>query len=146
MEKDFNELTGKTIVLIKGLKSDSNEVIFICNDCSVYRMYHEQDCCESVEINDVCGDVEDLLYTPVLKAEVRTNVDVPPVDEWEESYTWTFYELATIKGSVTIRWYGCSNGYYSESVDFIKMDKEDAKQMIIDSFDDSFCKEFLDNL
>jgi hypothetical protein len=38
-----------------------------------------------------------------------------------ESFTWTFYRLGTIKGDITIRWYGSSDGWYSESVSFKKI-------------------------
>ena len=83
---------------------------------------------------DIVGDIEDLIGSPLLMAEEVTNeqninpagVEVP---EDQDSFTWTFYKLATIKGYVTIRWYGQSNGYYSESVSFEKIQSDLERQL-----------------
>lgn len=115
-EVPFSFLIGKVITEIKGLEKDGDEVYFKCIDGTSFKMLHEQDCCESVSINDVCGDVADLLNTPILVAEESTKEGDPAYG----SSTWTFYKLATIKGSVDIRWYGESNGYYSERVSFFQ--------------------------
>jgi hypothetical protein len=122
----IKDLIGKILTEIQ--KSD-DELIFICSDGTKYKMYHEQDCCESVSIEDISGDLNDLIGTPILKAEDVSNYkpdseeDIKKTEETNEwgSCTWTFYKLATIKGYVDIRWFGESNGYYSESVDFIQV-------------------------
>lgn len=87
-----------------------------------YEFYHEQDCCEHVRIEDICGNLEDLQGSPILLAEEIWNEeqDRPPSENCE-SYTWTFYKFATMKGYVDVRWLGESNGYYSERVDFRKI-------------------------
>jgi hypothetical protein len=53
--------------------------------------------------------------------EESTSGENPPgvKVEYQNSFTWTFYRFGTVKGYVTVRWYGESNGYYSESVDFM---------------------------
>jgi len=74
---------------------------------------------------DIAGDINDLIGSPILLAEVVTNENENPpgveILEYQESFTWTFYKLSTKKGSVTISWYGESNGYYNESVTFTKI-------------------------
>jgi hypothetical protein len=122
---DISELLGKTLVRIDGLSKGSERVEFIPAEGPRYVMHHQQDCCEMVDLEDVCGDVADLLGSPILLAEEVVSDADPPGFEmseddkaWRESFTWTFYKLATINGFVTIRWYGESNGYYSEGVDF----------------------------
>ncbi len=83
---------------------------------------HYQECCESVYIQSIAGNLSDLEGSRLLMAEQVSsdNEGRSPVDdeyEWGEVEEWTFYKFATIKGYVTVRWYGVSNGYYSTGVD-----------------------------
>lgn len=115
----FEILKGKTIIDLDINKDNTkreDQIVFTCSDGVAYRMCHHQDCCEDVVIEEFIGEREWLIGSPVLVAEERSNSESG--QNRGNSETWTFYEIATLKGSVTIRWYGSSNGYYSESVDF----------------------------
>lgn len=120
---DIRHMVGKTFVAVDR-SSDDTELKFVLEDGSYYHMYHEPDCCESVTIEDICGDLSDLIGTPVLIAEdVSSNHEVyamiRPIKSdlfHDDSETWTYYKIDTCKGGVTIRWFGTSNGYYSEDV------------------------------
>ena len=114
MDKDVSELLGKTLTNI-AVSKDKDEIVFTTDDGTQYIMHHDQSCCESVTVEDIIGELEDLIGSPILMAEEITQKGE---DKDYESYTWTFYKFATIKGYVTIRWYGYSNGYYSEEVTF----------------------------
>lgn len=139
MNAEISELVGKVLVSIE---NKGDELIFNCESGEKYKLYHSQACCESVTIEDICGDLEDLIGVPIIKAEEVSNDDFVNAFESKfhkvegsysekddegnykpESYTWTFYKFATIKGYVDIRWFGESNGCYSESVDFKKADE-----------------------
>ena len=125
-DTNFSDLVGKTLTKIEGCEKGSNEIKFYASDGTVWRMYHDQDCCESVMVEDVCGDVTDLIGSPILRASEDSNSDTPPgvsVPELcDDSFTWTFYNIGTFKGHVTIRWFGTSNGYYSEDVSLYRQD------------------------
>lgn len=117
---DFAELLGKTLTSAENVNDE--EIVFETTDGVRYTQYHSQDCCENVRVESIVGDLADLIGSPILQAEEATSADHPAdyVSSYDDSFTWTFYKLATIKGSVTIRWLGESNGYYSESVDLRK--------------------------
>lgn len=123
LDVDFSELVGKTIVGVLGKVGD-DEFTIETKDGQTYVMHHERNCCESVRIEDIAGDLNDLLGTPILEAEEVSSDKDPEgyvnTDTWRDSFTWTFYKLRTIKGGVTLRWLGESNGYYSESVTFTR--------------------------
>ena len=118
----LQDLVGRVLYRVEQIHND--ELRFYLTEDHYVRMYHDQDCCESVTIEDIAGDLDDLIGTPLLLAEEVSGDDPAPSEEYYESYTWTYYRFRTIKGSVDIRWYGTSNGYYSERVDIEIVGKE----------------------
>lgn len=131
---EIEELIGKIVIRVDVYEDidrigvfgeDSDFIDFYCEDGSFYRMFHNQDCCEVASIESISGELGDLVGTPILQAEVKTNQDDPKPTFFDiidkDSFTWTFYTLATVNGYVDIRWSVCSNGYYSEQVDFCKI-------------------------
>lgn len=147
---DFSTLKGK---VLKEVRVEKDEVFFVTDKGEEFKLFHSQDCCESVSVEEVIGDTKDLIGAAILLAEEVSSTEPDEAAlaqrkaeyekekaEYEkdgrefyyssfesytesryESETWTFYKLSTIKGSVTIRFYGSSNGYYSESVDFVQL-------------------------
>lgn len=112
--KTFDDLLGRTLCRAE---ATDEELTLYLTDSNYVKFYHCQDCCESVYIEDICGDLNDLVGSPLLIAEEVSNYEAPAKEGWDESYTWTFYKFATRKGYVDVRWYGTSNGYYSEGID-----------------------------
>lgn len=92
--------------------NDENRIYFQTECGRFFLMYHEQDCCEHVFLDDIVGDIQDLVGSPILRAEESSNSR----NNRDGSETWTFYKFATRKGYVDMRWIGESNGYYSESI------------------------------
>jgi hypothetical protein len=117
---EFSEFKGKIITSIEGAKVGNDEIIFSLSTGEKFRLFHNQDCCESVLIEEIIGEIDDLIDSVITEAEEITSHENPEgyKPEYQGSFTWTFYKIGTKKGFVTIRWYGESNGYYGEEVDF----------------------------
>lgn len=114
---DIADLVGKVFTKVEAV----DETLVFENAKERYVFFHAQDCCESVYIESIVGDLQDLVNEPLLLAEDSANIfdlikNADKEEENDESHTWTFYKFATRKGYVDVRWYGSSNGYYSEDV------------------------------
>ncbi|ULH28705.1 hypothetical protein FH581_021890 [Leptospira weilii] len=120
LEAEFSELLRRTLIQIKVIRNENNgdRIDFHCSDGAVYTMFHYTESEEQVTIDDISGDLDVLIGSPITFVSISSSIEQGPKKTNDESFTWTFYKLATINGFVDFRWYGESNGYYSESVDF----------------------------
>ena len=69
-EPKFSDLMGKTLAKID---NTAYEVVFTTNTGEKFKLYHDQDCCERVEVEDINGEFDDLIGTPILLAEEVSN-------------------------------------------------------------------------
>lgn len=114
MTTDILPIQGLTLSSVE--KTADSLIVFKTTCGKTFHMTHFQDCCEDVHIDDICGDLEDLVGTPVLSATEE-------YQNGENAHsTWTFYRITTLNGTVVIKWFGESNGgYYSETADFYEI-------------------------
>jgi hypothetical protein len=111
----IENLVGLTLASAVG--EIGGDRLILKSECGkTFTFEHFQDCCEDVHINDIVGDLQDLVGTPILVAEEVSSEDTPIPDSCEYG-EWTFYKFATRKGYVDVRWLGDSNGYYGTGVD-----------------------------
>lgn len=76
----------------------NDALIFTVEDGSAYKMEHCQSCCEKVYIESIVVDLQDLVGSPILVAEEVNGKSPADFESYHDSYTWTFYKFATIKG------------------------------------------------
>lgn len=113
-DNEFDKLVGLTLLEVRRGDYEYNDALFFVADNGMtMRMSHEQDCCERVWIEDINGDLDDLVGVPIREAYQEKSSGRSM--EWEIR-DWTFYRIRTHKGSVTLRWAGESD-YYSTDVD-----------------------------
>jgi hypothetical protein len=133
--RQFSDMLGQVMVSVETVRAigmDGKEyhleMNFVDENGTQYRFYHEQDCCEGVWIQDICGDLSDLVGSPLLQAEeVSSDVDENELEvelsDPDNGSNWTFYKFGTEKGSVTVRWLGEGNGNYSLDVDYQRIER-----------------------
>lgn len=111
-ELDISAFKGEVLTDVV-VNQNKTEILFTFESGQLVKMHHMQDCCEDVWLEDVCGDWEDLIGRKITYAREDSHRN----EAAEESETWTFYNIGSDFGSVSLRWCGQSNGYYSEEVD-----------------------------
>lgn len=113
---EIDVLVGEVLTHIDTDKNN-NEIMLTTQSGKIILIYHDQDCCESVSIEDTKGNWHDLIGKVIVEASKDEIYKGDPPPEFPDSWTWTTLKFRVDGATVISRWFGESNGYYSESVD-----------------------------
>lgn len=102
--EQIEDLRGATLVSCEQV--GDREIHFKTTTGQHFILGHRSNCCETVYIQDICGDLNDLVGSPLIESYESSSND-------DDRYChWTFYILTTHKGSITIRFNGEGDSYY----------------------------------
>lgn len=120
----FSEISQSEVL---GVRFDKEgQTLYLMTTNGLYLLYHDQDCSENVWLEDVAGgDLQDIVGEKILWAEESTDTDKEYTDGL---LMWTFYTIRTNSTTLTLRWCGESNGYYSVDVGTYRV--KDSKEIL----------------
>lgn len=111
-------ITGK---ITKVIKDEADEwVALVLETGEIYVAFHEQDCCEHVWITDY-GDIESAVGEHLMQLGSVSSDGGEELPDDQGSHTWTFVNVRTDKDAYQLRFYGTSNGYYSEDAQWYRL-------------------------
>ena len=114
---DSDKMIGEVLTNVDIGDRDEG-VLFTCQSGKQFRMYHDQDCCESVGIEDQSGDFHKLIGKKLVYVG---ETDGKSGENDYGTFTDTEYTFKVDDHTVIVKWHGESNGYYSESVCLVEL-------------------------
>ena len=125
-ENDVHGIVGEVLTHID-LDPERDAIRLTTESGRTFLIHHDQDCCESVHIEDTEGNWRELLGKQVIEVthEETESGDPPPEDA--ESWTRTALAFKVDDATVISRWIGESNGHYSESVTIAEITAQGAR-------------------
>jgi hypothetical protein len=115
---EFSTLKGEVLTDVD-IDAKGESILLTTQSGKVFRIDHEQDCCEHVCICDTQGNFHDIIGKVIVEASHIEKDKGDPPPEYPDSWTRTDFVFKTDDATVISKWIGESNGYYSESVRMI---------------------------
>ena len=131
---EFFSLKGKVIVNVL-ISTFIESIDFFTSSGEVFRLKHDQDCCENVEfVNLTFVNFPSIFKSEIIEAEEDSGCDDPP---WysskyiQDRHTWTNYRIKVANGNEIRFWVlGQSNGCYNETMLFTQILNSDSEEII----------------
>lgn len=89
--------------------------IYLVTDKGVFKI-HPADYMADTHLADGGEDLQDLIGQKIIEFSERSNQTMKNPGQDEDTQTWTFYNIRTLKSTVSLRFYSTCNGYYSEDI------------------------------